>query len=387
MSQFFRCKSCLFPSTKPDLDFNDDGICGACKYTKYYKNIDWEKRKKDFFELVDNFKSKKNDNYYDCTIAVSGGKDSTYQTYLIKESGLKPLLLNFEPSFPTELGKKNLKNLVDTFEFDLIELKKSPVYRKLAKICFDLVGDHEWPNHVGIYCWPIHMANKLDIPITFYGEPRGIIGLGRWETFVETGVEEIKRSDVEQYIGMNGYRLSDIIQHDKSITAKDVIPYTYPNDLKFDIKGYDLGHFFKWDFQRNIEIIKNYGWKELDTNVEGTFVNYEDLDCGFMPIHQYFKFIKYGYGRATDHACYEIRQGRMSHKQAKELIIEYDGKVPRRYFKEFLEFLDISEEHFFSTVDRFANPLLFKKDNKKNYMRDNNQNLILEKIWYNSFNL
>ena len=176
-------------------------------------------------------------------------------------------------------------------------------------------------------------------------------------------------------------------QHDKSITAKDVIPYTYPNDLKFDIKGYDLGHFFKWDFQRNIEIIKNYGWKELDTNVEGTFVNYEDLDCGFMPIHQYFKFIKYGYGRATDHACYEIRQGRMSHKQAKELIIEYDGKVPRRYFKEFLEFLDISEEHFFSTVDRFANPLLFKKDNKKNYMRDNNQNLILEKIWYNSFNL
>ena len=107
--------------------------------------------------------------------------------------------------------------------------------------------------------------------------------------------------------------------------------------------------------------IVNDGWKELDKNVEGTFVNYEDLDCGFMPIHQYFKFIKYGYGRATDHACYEIRQGRMTHKQAKELIIEFDGSVPRRYFKEFLEFLDIDEEHFFSTVDRFANPLLFKK--------------------------
>ena len=387
MRKFFRCKSCLFPSTKPDLHFDDDGTCGACKYTKYYNNIDWEKRKNDFYELVDKFKSKNNQNYYDCTIAVSGGKDSTYQTYLIKESGLKPLLLNFEPSFPTELGKKNLKNLVDTFEFDLIELKKSPVYRKLAKICFDVVGDHEWPNHVGIYCWPIHMANKLDIPITFYGGPRGIIGLGRWETFVETGVEEIKRSVVEQYIGMNGYRLSDIIQYDRSITTKDVVPYTYPNDLKFDIKGYDLGHFFKWDFKKNVEIIKNFGWKELDKNVEGTFVNYEDLDCGFMPIHQYFKFIKYGYGRATDHACYEIRQGRMTHKQAKELIIEFDGSVPRRYFKEFLEFLDIDEEHFFSTVDRFANPLLFKKDEKKKYIRDNNQNLILEKIWFDSFDV
>ena len=230
------------------------------------------------------------------------------------------------------------------------------------------------------------MANKLDIPITFYGEPRGIIGLGRWETFVETGVEEIKRSDVEQYIGMNGYRLSDIIQYDKSITAKDVVPYTYPNDLKFDIKGYDLGHFFKWDFQKNIEIIKNFGWKELDINVEGTYVNYEDLDCGFMPIHQYFKFIKYGYGRATDHACYEIRQGRMTHKQAKELIIEFDGSVPRRYFKEFLEFLDINEEHFFQqSIDLQIHS--FSKKMIKKFVRDNNQNLILEKIWFDSFNV
>ena len=124
-------------------------------------------------------------------------------------------------SLPIQLElEKEFKNLVETFGFDLIELKKSPVYRKLARICFDVVGDHEWPNHVGIYCWPIQMANKLDIPITFYGEPRGVIGLGRWETFVETGVEEIKRDDVEQYIGMNGYRLSDIIQFDKSIKKR-----------------------------------------------------------------------------------------------------------------------------------------------------------------------
>ena len=333
----------------------------ACKYTDYYKNIDWDKRKQEFFELVDKFKSKNDNSNYDCTIAVSGGKDSTYQTHLIKEAGLKPLLLNFEPSYPTKVGKKNLQNLVDTFGFDLIEIKKSPVYKKLAKIGFDIIGDHEWPNHVGIFVWPIRMANQFNIPITFYGEPRGIIGQGRWDTFEETGVEEMKRSDIEQYIGMNGFRLSDIIQHDKSITSKDVIPYTYPEDLKVDIKGYDLGHYFEWEFKKNLEIIKNYGWQELDTNVEGTFVNFEDLDCGFMPIHQYFKFIKYGYGRATDHACYEIRQGRMTKKQAKELIIDYDGKVPVRHFKRFLEFLDIDEEYFFSTVDRFANPLFLKR--------------------------
>ena len=61
--------------------------------------------------------------------------------------------------------------------------------------------------------------------------------------------------------------------------------------------------------------------------------------------------------------------------------------MPRRYFKEFLEFLDIDEKQFFSTVDRFTNPLLFKKNNKSLYLRDKDQNLILEDIWYDSFNL
>jgi tRNA(Ile)-lysidine synthase TilS/MesJ len=115
MNLFFRCKNCLFPSTKPDLHFNEEGVCMACKYTDYYKNIDWDKRKKDFFDLIDKFKSTNKNNNYDCTIAVSGGKDSTYQTHLIKEAGLKPLLLNFEPSCPTKIGKENLQNLVDTF--------------------------------------------------------------------------------------------------------------------------------------------------------------------------------------------------------------------------------------------------------------------------------
>ena len=157
--------------------------------------------------------------------------------------------------------------------------------------------------------------------------------------------------------------------------------------MKTNIKTYDLGHYFKWDFKENVKIVKNYGFDVPDTNVEGTFLNYEDLDCGFMSMHQYFKFIKYGYGRATDHACYEIRQGRMTKKQAEELIIEYDGKIPRRNFKEYLEFLDIDEKQFFSTANRFTNPLLFKKDKDKTYLRDANDDLILNTIWFDSFKI
>ena len=211
--------------------------------------------------------------------------------------------------------------------------------------------------------------------------------MGRWESFMDSSDQEINRSVIEQYIGMNGYRITDIMQYDKSIKAQDVIPYVYPKkeELKTDIKAIQLGHFFPWDFKKNIEIIKEYGWQTSETNTEHSFTNFEDLDCGFMPMHQYFKFIKYGFGRATDHASYEIRQGRMNRKEAKDLIIEYDGKLPRKYFKEFLEFLNITEDHFFKTRDRFTNPVLFKKDENNNYMRGNDDNLFLQKFWFESF--
>ena len=52
---FFRCKNCLFPSTKPDLHFDEKGVCMACKYVKHYKSIDWKKRKEDFLKLIGGF--------------------------------------------------------------------------------------------------------------------------------------------------------------------------------------------------------------------------------------------------------------------------------------------------------------------------------------------
>ena len=59
MITFFRCKNCLFPSTKPDLHFDENGICGACNYTYYYENeIDWDSKKKQFQNLCSEIKSK-----------------------------------------------------------------------------------------------------------------------------------------------------------------------------------------------------------------------------------------------------------------------------------------------------------------------------------------
>jgi len=386
---FFRCKKCCLPSSKPDLHFDDEGVCMACRYREHEKTIHWEARKQEFLELVKPYRGA-NPNNYDCIIAVSGGKDSCYQVHLIKEIGkLNPLLVSFEPSCPTEIGQHNLQVMVDGYGCDLIQLKKSSrTYRKLARLGFDVVGDHEWPNHVGIFCWPMQMAVKFNIPLTFYGESRGTIGLGRWETLINQ--KEITRSDVEQYIGMNGFRLTDMLEIDTSLKLEECLPYIYPDaksKKKLDIHAYNLGYYFYWDYMKNIPVIRKKGWRRLDHSKDGTFANWEDLDCGFMPYHQYLKFIKYGYARATDHAASEIRLGRMFREQAKELIMEYDWKLPTEYFQEFLDFLDIDEEYFFKTVDKFANPILFETDNEGNFIRMHDGNLILKNWWYESFDI
>ena len=389
MLNFFRCIKCLFPNTKPSLHFDSDGVCAACKFTSHHeKEINWDKRRESFDQICRKIKKETRGNY-DCIIPVSGGKDSTFQTHIVtKIGGLKPLLVSFEPSYPTKIGKENLNNLTKTYGCDVIQLKKSEtIYRKLAKAGFEIVGDHEWPNHVGIYSWPIRMALQMDIKPIFWGEDSGLIGLGRIDYLKR--LEKYTRDWMEEHAGMNGLRLNDILEFDKTLSEKDVLPYKYPDKKiikKKKLQSYITGRYFQWDSFKVREFIKDYGWKEGKEKIEGDYGCWEDQDCGFMPMHQYFKFIKYGYWRATDHVSYEIRHKRMTKAEGKKLIIENEGKVPKKFFSEFLEFLSINEKEFIKIRDKFTNPVLFKQDKQDKYiLSKNNIDLSLRDKWYNSF--
>ena len=94
------------------------------------------------------------------------------------------------------------------------------------------------------------------------------------------------------------------------------------------------------------------------------------MDVYFTVFHDYFKFLKYGFGRATDHASIEIRSGRITREEGLELVKQYEGKIPRKYLGEFLKFADISMDEFLKICSKFTNKEIFKVDENQNVIQD-----------------
>ncbi len=362
MSNEFRyCNKCVMPNTKPDLFFDKEGVCDACSSAeKKQQAIDWEKRRKEFETIVKKYKGRNKGNY-DCVVPVSGGKDSTYQLYLVKHVyKMNPLCVHFEPTYPSEMGRKNLANL-QKLGADLISFRPSyDVYTKICKEAFKKVGDHEWPNHVGIFTVPIRIAVQLNIPLIIWGENSQLEYGGPVEA-AEKNI--LNRHWLEEFGGLLGLRVTDL--KELGLREEDILPFTYPSDKelkKVGVFSIFLGYYFKWDARRQVELDKKIGFHIKDGPVEGTYPNYENLDDEIVSIHDYFKYIKFGFGRATDHACLDIRNNRLERKDAFKLLAKYDGKLFSERVKMFCKRYDMPEKEFYEVVERFANKSIFQPD-------------------------
>ncbi len=378
LKSFQYCRKCVMPNTKPDLFFDEAGVCDACRSAELKNAIDWDARRREFEELIEKYRNKSGSNY-DCIIPVSGGKDSHYQAYVAKKVyGLNPLLICFETNKLTPLGRKNLDNIKKAFGgVDLMVFERNPiVYKKMCLEGFKRVGDDFWPNHLGIFTVPVRIAVQLKIPLIIWGENSQLEYGGPKAARM---VNVLSRRWLEEFGGLLGNRVEDMAELE-GITNSDLISYTYPSEeelKKAGVIGVFLGYYFKWDARRQVDIIKQYGFSvKEDGPVEGTYTNYENLDDNLVAIHDYLKFVKFGFGRATDHACLDIRNGRITREEGVELVKKYDGKVPKDGKKEFLEFYGMGEEEFNRVIDSFTNKALFLIDENGKLLRDRDGNLV-----------
>lgn len=356
------CKKCLFPDTKPDLYFDEEGVCDACRSaTKKHSaegGIDWAAREKEFKEIIDKYRSKDGLNY-DCLIPVSGGKDSFFQVYVMKVlHKMNPLAVTFDQFDSTPVSKYNL-DILRSIGVDHIHFTMNPnIVKKLVKKGFEIVGDPYWVNHVGIFTVPVHVAVAFNIPLIIWGENSQLEYGG---PAADRDRRVLDKRWRQEFGGMRGFREEDMV--DKDISLSDLKCLLYPSDedvKKIGVTGLFYGYFFKWDTVKNVEIAKKFGWKELPRPQAGSWVPYENIDMGFVGIREHLKWVKFGYGRATDQLNIYIRSGKLTREEGVKIVNKIDGKI--EYKKEFCDYIGISEEDFDRIRDKFVNTDILKKD-------------------------
>lgn len=355
------CKKCLFPNTKPDLYFDSSGVCDACNSaeTKWNpeKMIDWTKRAKEFESILSNLPKNR---IYDCVIPVSGGKDSTYQTFrLVKKHGLKALAVTFDQFDQTPIGEHNLRILKE-IGVDHIHFTLNPnILKMLVLRGFEEVGDLYWVNHVGIFSVPTRVATWMNIPLVIYGEN---------PQFEYGGPPESRKPQPmnmrwrQEFGGLRGLREEDLL--DDKISARDLEILRFPRDsLTKGISGLFYGDYYRWDPTDHTRFIKQLGWCSLENPPAGSSSADENCDMEFIDIREHIKYLKFGYGRATDQLNIEIRSGQITREDALQKVRSLDGRVSEESIKRFCEYVNINRNYFDILIDRFVNKNLFVKTN------------------------
>ncbi len=374
------CTRCVYPGVAATpLTFDENGVCSGCRVADQKKQVNWKDRWKILQETVAEYRSTSN---YDIVIPVSGGKDSYYQTHVaVKELGLKPLLVTYHGNNYLPEGEYDLNRMRELFDCDHVIVRPSvDVLIKMNRIGFRLQGDNNWHAHCGIYTTPIQVAVRYKVPLMLWGE-HGFQFLGGmyslndfveftakdrlehclrgydWDDFTDEGLEKLNRSDLKE-----------------GLTAKDLLWAQYPSDdeiAEVGVRGLHLANFVDWDGNYNAKVVmEKYGWKPAQQPFERTYRLISNLDdMHENGIHDYLKFIKFGYGRGSDHSCKDIRSGVMTREKGIEMVRQYDHVKPRRDLERWLKYVSMTEAEFDTVCDTFRDARVWRIENR-NWVKD-----------------
>jgi len=356
------------PDTKPGLVLDNKGICQACRNYERRKNIDWTARYRELEKLSEKYR--RNDGYYDCIIAVSGGKDSHFQAYIMRERlGMNPLLVAAgDPFTKTDAGQHNLRNMGEAFGCDLITLHLSPsLVRRMVRIAFEEFGSPTWPIDRAIYVYPIRMAINMDIPLIVYGEN---------VSYEYGGVQEKETYSAKEQINNDVAKSVDFdLWLKNGISRSELNMLVYPSQDEIEnarLEPIYLSYFIPWDGYKNYQVATKYGFKDLahEWRREGYIEDYDQIDSVGYLINVWMKYPKFGFARAADMVGYWIRGERISREEGLKLIRQHDHRLDRRVLDDFLRFTGYTHREFWDIVEKFWNQEIFEKVNGEWVVKD-----------------
>jgi N-acetyl sugar amidotransferase len=340
-----RCTKCVTPETQETITFDTQGVCTICRGQEYkQEKIDWDARKKDLDVLVESYRGKYD---YDCLIPYSGGKDSTWTLYyLVKEYGLKPLVVRFDHGFLRPNLEENTKRMQRELGVDFHHFTPNwKVVQKVMLQSFLEKGDFCWHCHTGIFSYPMWVAIRYNIPLIFWGEPSA-----EYTSYYSyEQAEEVDEKRFNRFVNL-GINASDMyFRLGGTVDERDLKSYSYPPLKELRRIGYRsvcLGSYVPWDVKKQVGILKSeLGWKgDQVENVPPGF-DYEKIECYMQGVRDYIKYIKRGFTRPTHLASIDIRNQRMTRQEGLDMLNEYEGKRPPS-LDLFLKFVGITEEEF-----------------------------------------
>lgn len=347
------CKRCILPDTRPNLRLDVEGVCNACRAHATKPDIDWDRRRELLAEVVRLAKERAGKRGYDCLIPVSGGKDSTWQTVKCLELGLKPLAVTWKTPTRTEIGRRNLENLV-ALGVDHIDWQINPkVESRFMVKTFERFGSSAIPMHMALFNIPLSIAVRFHIPLVIWGENSAFEYGAASEA--HTGFR-LDADWLQTYDVTHGTTAADWVGDD--LTAKDLISYFGPSVRELEnagVRAIFLGQYLLWDPDNTRRIAEKHGFKADDAGPRTGYYAYADIDDDFISIHHWMKWYKFGFSRLFDNLSLEIRNGRMSRDEAVAIVRATGERPPREDIALFCRFAGISDKRFFDIAERFRN--------------------------------
>tara|TARA_Y100000389_G_scaffold178739_1_gene192173 strand:- start:6002 stop:7336 length:1335 start_codon:yes stop_codon:yes gene_type:complete len=364
------CKRCLYPSNHPyGMIFDKNGICMGCRVHEEKDQLDWEEKFHKLKKITHNSKimSKKN---FDCIIPVTGGGDSYYIVHVAKNLlGMNPLLVNYNSHYNTKLGIRNLANLTTVFDCDMVTSTISPNHlKKITSQTIKKYGSIYWQVLAGYTTFPVQVAVKFRIPLIIWG-------VHPWseQTGMFSHLDEVEMTHrCRKEYALMGISAEDLVHSESKVLRSEVQQFIYPYDdelEKVGVRGIYLSNYIRWDSKSQHEqMIDEYGYETAE--MQRTFNTYEDVHCFHSAgLHDYLKFLKYGYSKVTDHASREIRLKRMTRETGIKMVKKYTNKYPND-LNLFLEWIGMKEEEFFSYVDKYRDKKIWKFNDNNWSLRD-----------------
>ena len=373
------CKRCVISNQRPSsavefrhsrdskkvtIRFDEDGICDACRYAERKDHeFDWQERERQLIAVCDKYRSR--NGSYDCLVPGSGGKDSVFAALVLKKTyGMHPLTVTWAPHLYTDVGWRNFQAWLHKGGFDnYLFTPDGQVHRKLTQLAFRNLLHPFQPFILGQKNYAPKMALRTGLPLVFYGENEAEYGNPVKENATATRdlayFAQARQANTQMFFG--GVPGEELPGH--GILDGQLDPYLPADADALDSAGVEvhyLGYYLNWTPQENYYYAAEHiGFEANEDRTEGTYSKYNSIDDKTDPYHYWTTLVKFGIGRATYDASQEIRNHHITREEGVALVRRYDQEFPRKYFPEFLDYLDMDEAEFFAIADSFRSPHLW----------------------------